>query len=107
MTGLLTVLAQPTRRQILDMLRERPRTVGELAGRLRASQPATSKHLRVLRDAELVRVHPDAQRRIYALRPDRLAELDAWLEPYRRLWQRRLDLLEQHLDANPERTRDR
>ena len=98
----LTVLAEPTRRQILDLLLDRPQTVGDLTGALGASQPSTSKHLRVLREAGLVHVHPDAQRRVYALRPDRLAELDAWLAPYRRLWEGRLDALEAHLDRNPE-----
>jgi DNA-binding transcriptional ArsR family regulator len=98
---LLTVLAEPTRRRILDLLLESPRSVGDLVGELDASQPTTSKHLRVLREAGLVHVHPDAQRRVYALRPHRLAELDAWLAPYRRLWEGRLDALERHLDDNP------
>jgi DNA-binding transcriptional ArsR family regulator len=80
------VLAEPFRRQILDLLRERPRLVGELVEVLGASQPGVSKHLRVLRAAGLVRVRPEAQRRWYELRPDPLAEVDAWLAPYRRLW---------------------
>jgi DNA-binding transcriptional ArsR family regulator len=99
---LLAVLAEPTRRRILDLLLEQPKTVNQLVGELGASQPSASKHLRVLREAGLVHVHPDAQRRIYALRPHRLAELDKWLAPYRRLWEGRLDALEQHLDENPE-----
>ena len=99
---LLAVLAEPTRRRILDLLLEQPRTVNQLVGELGTSQPSASKHLRVLREAGLVHVHPDAQRRIYALRPHRLAELDAWLAPYRRLWEGRLDALEQHLDHNPD-----
>jgi DNA-binding transcriptional ArsR family regulator len=99
---LLSVLADPTRRTILDLLLEQPRSVNELVGELDASQPSTSKHLRVLREAGLVHVHPDAQRRVYALRPHRLAELDEWLAPYRRLWEGRLDELERHLDANPD-----
>jgi DNA-binding transcriptional ArsR family regulator len=94
----LDVLAEPTRRRILDLLLERARPVGDLVVELGASQPATSKHLRVLRDAGLVDVRPDGQRRIYALRPEPLAELDAWLEPYRRLWSASLDRLERHLD---------
>jgi DNA-binding transcriptional ArsR family regulator len=94
----LDVLAEPTRRRILDLLLERSRPVGELVVELGASQPATSKHLRVLRDAGLVDVRPEGQRRIYALRPEPLAELDAWLEPYRRLWSTSLDRLERHLD---------
>jgi len=93
------VLAEPTRRRILDLLLERPRPVGELVEALQISQPGTSKHLRVLRNAGLVTVHKDAQRRIYALSPAPLAELDAWLAPYRRLWAGRLDALERHLDA--------
>ncbi|MGP3926430.1 ArsR/SmtB family transcription factor [Streptomyces sp. 8N616] len=96
------VLAEPTRRQILDLLLERPRLVGELTDRLGLSQPGTSKHLRVLREAGLVRVRRDAQRRWYELRPDPLAEVDAWLAPYRRLWEERLDVLERHLDAMPD-----
>jgi DNA-binding transcriptional ArsR family regulator len=91
-------LAQPTRRQILDLLREGERPVGELVGRLDMSQPAVSKHLRVLREVGLVDVRSDAQRRLYCVRPEPLAELDAWLAPYRRLWTRSLDALERHLD---------
>ena len=101
-SDVLTVLAEPTRRQILDLLLEAPRSVGQLVGELGATQPTTSKHLRVLREAGLVHVHPDAQRRVYRLRPEGLAELDAWLAPYRRLWESRLDALEAHLDANPD-----
>jgi DNA-binding transcriptional ArsR family regulator len=93
------VLAEPTRRRILDLLRERPRSVGELTDLLGLSQPGTSKHLRVLREAGLVAVRADAQRRWYELRPAPLAELDAWLTPYRRLWADRLDALERHLDT--------
>jgi DNA-binding transcriptional ArsR family regulator len=99
---LLAVLVEPTRRRILDLLLEQPKTVNQLVGELGTSQPSASKHLRVLREAGLVHVHPDAQRRIYALRPHRLAELDKWLAPYRRLWEGRLDALEQHLDQNPD-----
>jgi DNA-binding transcriptional ArsR family regulator len=97
-------LAQPTRRQILDLLREGERPVGELVELLDMSQPAVSKHLRVLRDVGLVGVRADAQRRLYRVRPEPLAELDAWLAPYRRLWSRSLDALERHLD---ERNDDR
>jgi DNA-binding transcriptional ArsR family regulator len=92
------VLAEPARRRILDLLLEQPRSVGELVDRVGLSQPGTSKHLRVLRDAGFVHVRTDAQRRIYELRLEPLAELDAWLEPYRRLWAGRLDALERHLD---------
>jgi DNA-binding transcriptional ArsR family regulator len=91
-------LAQPTRRQILDLLREEERPVGDLVERLDMSQPAVSKHLRVLREVGLVGVRADAQRRLYRVRPEPLAELDAWLAPYRRLWSRSLAALERHLD---------
>ncbi|MEU8822925.1 metalloregulator ArsR/SmtB family transcription factor [Streptomyces sp. NPDC048636] len=93
------VLAEPSRRQILDLLLERPRLVGELTEELGLTQPGTSKHLRVLREAGLVRVRVDAQRRWYELCPEPLAEVDAWLAPYRRLWTDRLDALERHLDT--------
>lgn len=92
------LIAQPTRRRILDLLRERGRSVGELVKLLGLSQPGVSKHLRMLRDAGLVRVRRDAQRRLYELDPKPLAELDEWLEPYRQLWETRLDRLERHLD---------
>jgi DNA-binding transcriptional ArsR family regulator len=101
-TATFSVLAEPSRRQILDLLRERERSVGELVDATALSQPGVSKHLRVLRDAGLVAVRPDAQRRFYGLRPEPLAELDAWLAPYRRLWSGRLDALERHLDDHPD-----
>ncbi|MFI6938754.1 ArsR/SmtB family transcription factor [Streptomyces sp. NPDC050418] len=94
------VLAEPQRRRILDLLLERPRLVGELTVELGLSQPGTSKHLRVLREAGLVRVRQDAQRRWYELRPEPLAELDAWLAHYRHLWSVSLDRLERHLDQS-------
>ena len=102
MTTTFEVVAEPTRRRILDLLRERSRPVGELVELFGLSQPLISKHLRVLRDAGLVRVRQDAQRRWYELRPEPLAELDAWLAPYRRLWAGSLDALERHLDEMPE-----
>lgn len=92
------VLAEPRRREILDLLRDGERPVGELVDRLRLSQPAVSKHLRVLREAGLVDVRAEAQRRLYRVRPDPLVEIDEWLAPYRRLWTRSLDRLEQHLE---------
>ncbi|HEV3000281.1 MAG TPA: metalloregulator ArsR/SmtB family transcription factor [Solirubrobacteraceae bacterium] len=98
MTPAFEALAEPHRRRILDLLREEPRTVGQLVDALALSQPGTSKHLRVLREAGLVDVRKDAQRRVYALRAEPLAELDAWLAPYRALWRERLDALERHLD---------
>ena len=100
------VLAEPSRRQILDLLLERPRLVGELTERLGLSQPGTSKHLRVLREAGLVQVRAEAQRRWYELRPEPLAEVDAWLAPYRRFWTERIDALERHLDAMPDAAPD-
>ncbi|HEX4203484.1 MAG TPA: metalloregulator ArsR/SmtB family transcription factor [Ktedonobacteraceae bacterium] len=96
------VLAEPMRRRMLDLLREQPRLVGELADLLDMSQPAISKHLRVLREVGLVHARQDAQRRWYELRPDPLAEVDAWLEPYRKLWGDRLDALERHLNEKKE-----
>lgn len=92
------VLAEPRRREILDLLRGGERPVGDLVDQLELSQPAVSKHLKVLRDAGLVDVRQDAQRRWYRLRLEPLAELDAWLAPYRELWGDRLDALEAHLD---------
>jgi DNA-binding transcriptional ArsR family regulator len=97
------VLAEPTRRRILDQLLDRPRTVGDLVATLNVSQPSVSKHLRVLRDAGVVAASKDAQRRIYELRPEALAEVLAWVEPYRKLWSGRLDALERHLDAKEQR----
>ena len=97
------VVAEPTRRRILDLLRERPRRVGELVELLEISQPGVSKHLRVLRDARLVRVSSDAQQRWYEVDPEPLTEIDAWLEPYRASWSGRLDALERHLDGKDER----
>jgi DNA-binding transcriptional ArsR family regulator len=99
MASTFEVLAEPRRRQILDLLRDGERPVGDLVQHLTLAQPTVSKHLRVLREAGLVEVRHDAQRRWYRLRPGPLAELDAWLAPYRRMWQDSLDTLERHLDA--------
>jgi len=96
------VLAEAHRRSILDLLRDSERSVGELVDTLGVSQPAVSKHLRVLREAGLVTARPDAQRRLYRLRPEPLRAIDEWLAPYRRLWSGRLDALERHLDAMPD-----
>lgn len=92
------VLAEPRRRTILDLLRDGERSVGELVDELSLSQPAVSKHLRVLREAGLVTVRVAAQRRCYALQPAPLAEVDAWLAPYRAFWSDHLDALERRLD---------
>jgi DNA-binding transcriptional ArsR family regulator len=102
MSSAFEVLAEPTRRRILDLLLVRPRLVGELTEALGLSQPGTSKHLRVLREAGLVRVRAEAQRRWYELRPEPLAELDAWLAPYRRFWSTQFDALERYLDVMPD-----
>jgi DNA-binding transcriptional ArsR family regulator len=92
------VLAEPNRRRILDLIGSGERPVGELVDELHLSQPAVSKHLRVLREAGLVEVRTDAQRRMYRVNPGPLRDLDAWLAPYRKMWSGRLDDLEQHLD---------
>jgi DNA-binding transcriptional ArsR family regulator len=99
----LTVLAEPTRRRIVDALRVRESTVGDLVTALAMSQPAVSKHLRVLRDAGVVSSRTAAQQRVYRLEPGPFRELDAWLAPYRRLWTTHLDALERHLDAKEQR----
>ena len=101
-TTTFEVLAEPNRRRILDLLQPGEQSVGDLVGRLGMSQPGVSKHLRVLRDAGLVAVRRDKQRRWYRVRAEPLAEIDAWLEPYRRYWTDRLDALEQHLDDEEE-----
>ncbi len=95
---LWNALVDPHRRAVLDLLTQGELSVGELVERLGLTQPQTSKHLRVLRDAGLVRVEQRAQRRIYAVEPGPMAELDQWLTPYRRLWNARLDRLGAHLD---------
>jgi DNA-binding transcriptional ArsR family regulator len=95
--AVLDAIAEPTRRRILDVVRDGERSVGELVDHLALPQPGVSRHLRVLREAGLVEVRHDAQRRLYRLRPEPLMELDAWLEPYRAEWSARLDSLEQHL----------
>jgi DNA-binding transcriptional ArsR family regulator len=96
----IEVLAEPSRRRILDSLLSGERPVQALVEDLGLSQPAVSKHLRVLRDAGVVDVRAEGQRRLYRLRPQPFAELDAWLEGYRRLWETSLDKLETHLTAS-------
>jgi len=91
-------LAEPNRRRILGFLLECERPVNDLVRLLRVSQPAVSKHLRVLRDAGLVEARVDAQRRVYRVRAEPLRELDDWLAPYRATWASRLDALESHLE---------
>jgi DNA-binding transcriptional ArsR family regulator len=103
MTAAFAILAEPKRRAILDLLRDRERAVGELVGTLRLSQPAVSKHLRVLRDAGFVEARVDAQRRLYRVCPEPLIEVDNWLAPYRTLLPASLDKLERHLDTMEDR----
>jgi DNA-binding transcriptional ArsR family regulator len=98
-------LADPKRRALLDLLRAQPRSVNALVDALAVSQPTASKQLRVLRTAGLVQVETDAQRRIYAVAPAGFGELDAWLAPYRALWNESLDALGAHLDATAPTTR--
>jgi DNA-binding transcriptional ArsR family regulator len=90
-------LSDPTRRRIVELLAERERSAGELAGEFTTSRPAVSRHLRVLRAHGLVRVRGEAQRRLYSLDPAPLAELDAWLGRYRSFWAQRLDALDTQL----------
>lgn len=96
---LFEVLAEPHRRQIVDLLRRHDLAVGEIVAATGLSQPAVSKHLRVLKDAGLVDSRIDAQRRLYSLRPEPFRELDAWLAGYRSLWEERLDRLETYLQS--------
>ncbi len=96
-TSFLSVLAEPNRLRIVELLREGPRPVGEIAGKLRIRQPQVSKHLKVLSAAGLVQVRPVAQQRIYHLQPKPFKELDSWLETFRRIWDTRLDNLDEYL----------
>src|SRR3979490_330146 len=107
MMATLRALAEPSRFQIVELLRDGPRPVGDMVDRLHLRQPQVSKHLRVLSDAGLVDVRVDAQRRIYALRPAPLQELEVWLEKYRRLWEQnfqRLDAVLEELQAGDPKT---
>jgi len=98
MESLFVLLADPGRRQILDLLRTRERAAGEIVEAMKISQPGVSKQLKLLREAGLVDVRGEGQRRIYSLRAERLAELDRWLAPYRVFWSGKLDALGSHLD---------
>jgi DNA-binding transcriptional ArsR family regulator len=107
-SGTINVIAEPSRLSILDELRNGEQMVSTLVEKLEMSQPAVSKHLRVLRDAGLVSVRPDGQRRLYRVRPNPLIELDDWLEPYRQMWTKSLDRLEAHLtESQPTSRRKR
>jgi DNA-binding transcriptional ArsR family regulator len=98
MFAALPALADPTRFQIVDLLGQGERSAGEIERALHVSQPSASKHLRVLREAGLVRMRKDRQRRLYRIDPAPLAALDAWLGNYRHFWSDRLDALQRHLD---------
>jgi DNA-binding transcriptional ArsR family regulator len=104
MDTVLQALSDASRRTVLAILRDHPATAGELADALPIARPGVSRHLRVLREAGLVDVRQDAQRRIYSLRPEPMAEVDAWLGDYRALWQNRLDALHTEI-ARGKRTR--
>jgi len=101
-----TILAEPNRRQILDRLVSGPASVNDLVATLKMSQPAVSKHLRVLREAGFVRVTPDGQKRLYRINPQPLMEVDEWLKPYREFWSGKLRSLEQHLVERNGRAED-
>ncbi len=100
--SIFATLAEPKRREILDLLRQGEQPAGSIVDKIDLAQPTVSQHLKVLREAGLVVVRADANRRLYRLRPAALLELDAWLDPYRQLWADRLDALEHHLDQNPD-----
>ena len=108
MNATLTALAEPNRLRIVELLRDKPRPVGEIAKRLRLRQPQVSKHLRVLSDAGLVDVRPVAQQRIYELRSEPFNELDKWLEPFRRAAEERFDRLDELIsERKAKKGRDR
>lgn len=94
-------LADPRRTEIVDALAVRPRTVNEIVGMFSVTQPAISRHLKVLREAGLVRVVPEGKTRVYHLEPAPLREIDRWLDRYRRFWANKLDALDRHLEENP------
>lgn len=95
-------IADPTRRRVLELLSERDLSAGEISAAFTVSRPAISRHLRVLREAGLVRARRDSQRRVYGLEAGPLLEVDAWLDTYRRFWPDRLDRLEEHLRRTEE-----
>jgi len=110
MIATLRALAEPSRFQIVEILRDGPRPVGDLVNRLKLRQPQVSKHLRVLSEAGLVEVRVDAQRRIYELRPAPLRELEEWIERYRKIWEKnyqRLDVLLEEMKTEQAKTKPR
>ena len=106
MESVFEIIAEPSRRAILSLLVSSQQSVGEIERQLRMSQPAVSKHLRVLREAGFVESTVDAQRRLYRLKPEPLQELDAWLAQFRRFWSAHVDALERHLDRMSQPTMD-
>src|SRR5215472_18572054 len=104
MESVFEIIAEPNRRAILSLLGMSEQSVGDIERQLRMSQPAVSKHLRVLRDAGFVESTVDAQRRLYRLKPEPFQELDAWLDPFRRFWSAHVDALERHLDRMDQST---
>ena len=106
MESVFEIIAEPSRRAILSLLVSSEQSVGEIERQLRMSQPAVSKHLRVLREAGFVESTVDAQRRLYRLKPEPLQELDAWLAQFRRFWSAHVDALERHLDRMSQPTMD-
>jgi DNA-binding transcriptional ArsR family regulator len=103
-TSTYDAIADPTRRRVLGLLAERERTAGEIAAAFTISRPAVSRHLRVLREAGLVRARPEAQRRVYALDPRPLEDVDTWLASIRAFWEPRLDALQRHLEERRDAT---
>jgi len=104
MESVFGIIAEPNRRAILTLLASSEQSVGDIERQLQMTQPAVSKHLRVLREAGFVEATVDAQRRLYRIRPEPLQEVDAWLAPFRQLWSTHLDALERHLDRTVEST---
>ena len=97
----MAALGDPVRREIIEVLLDHPEDAGTLAGRFTISRPAVSRHLRVLREAGLVRVEPSAQRRVYHVQPEPMRDLDAWVQRHRAFWADRLDALDAHLEDQP------
>ena len=104
MASVFEIIAEPNRRAILSLLVSSEQTVGDIERQLSMSQPAVSKHLRVLREAGVVEATVDAQRRVYRLKPEQLQEIDEWLAPFRQLWSTHVNALERHLDRMAEST---
>lgn len=102
-----SALAEPNRFQIVEFLREKPQAVGEIANRLHIRQPQVSKHLKVLADAGIVQVHPQANQRIYELSPKKFQEIDSWLNKYRTMWETRFDALDKLLQIEKNKLKNR